>query len=60
MFLWYGLLYVVIAGYTSRGIRYGGQLVNDVRTVRDALRDARSAMFHVERDVDHCDERLLR
>ena len=37
MFLWYGLLYVVIAGYTSRGIRYGGVLASDVRHVREEL-----------------------
>jgi hypothetical protein len=58
MLLWYGLLYAVIAGYTSRRIRYGGELARDVRTLRQPLRDARNAMFHVERDFDYYDARF--
>jgi hypothetical protein len=58
MFLWYGLLYAVIAGYSSRGIRYGGELARDVRSVREPLKDARNAAFHVERDVDYYDDRF--
>jgi hypothetical protein len=58
MFVWYGLLYAVIAGSSSRGIRYGGELAKDVRILREPLRDARNAVFHVERDVDYYDDRF--
>jgi hypothetical protein len=58
MYMWYGLLSAVIAGYTSRKIPIRGLLRDDVRPLREPLRRARNAAFHVERDFDYYDKRL--
>ena len=58
MYIWYGLLWAVIAGYTSRRIWLCGQLREDIRPLREPLRDARNATFHVERDLDYYDPRF--
>jgi hypothetical protein len=59
MFLWHGLLYVVMAGYTARKIAIQGQLRDDIRSVREPLHDARNAMFHVEEDRDYYEDRFV-
>ncbi len=59
MYMWYSLLWAVIAGYTKRGIRLGGQLGEDIRPLREPLRDARNATFHVEDDLDYYDSRFV-
>jgi hypothetical protein len=58
MYLWYGLLYAVIAGYTSRRVRLRGQLREDISSIREPLKDARNATFHVERDLDYYEDRF--
>jgi hypothetical protein len=60
MFIWYGLLSALIAGLTSRRVRYRGALAKDVRTIREPLRNARNATFHIEHDVDYYEARFVR
>jgi hypothetical protein len=59
MFLWYGFLYVVLEGFTARRILSKGPLSIDVHQIREPLRNARHAMFHVDRDHDYYDPRLI-
>jgi hypothetical protein len=59
MYMWYGLLSAVIAGYTSRRIGFRGRLREDIRPLREPLRNARNAAFHVEQDFDYYDDRLI-
>lgn len=47
MYVWYGLLWSVIDGLTLRRARLQGGLRDDVRRVREPLRQARNAVFHV-------------
>ena len=58
LFVWSGLLFVVIEGMTQRRVRFGGNLVSDIRQIRDRMNDARNATFHVGRDDYAWDERL--
>jgi hypothetical protein len=60
MFMWYALLSAVIAGLTSRRVRYRGALAKDVHTIREPLRNARNATFHVEHHVACYEERFTR
>jgi hypothetical protein len=59
MYTWYGLLYVLIEGATQRRMRFQGELLRDVRQIRDALREARNATFHVGSPDTYVDDRLL-
>ena len=59
MYMWYGLLQVVIEGATQRRVRYGGEFLRDTRSVRRALEDSRNATFHVGSPDSYLDERLL-
>lgn len=58
-FVWYGFLYVVLEGFTARRVLSRGPVVIDVDQVRESLRNARHAMFHVDRDHDCYDLRLI-
>lgn len=59
MYTWYGLLYAVVEGLTDRKVRLGGQLVTDLRTIREPLREARNATFHVGGADAYWDMRLF-
>ena len=59
MYVWYGLLSAVIEGYYSRRIPVRGKLRDDLRPMRGPLRAARNATFHVEKDFDYYDDRLI-
>ena len=59
MYVWYGLFYAVIEGLTERKVRLGGRLAVDLRTIREPLRDARNATFHVGDSDGYWDMRLF-
>jgi hypothetical protein len=59
MYTWYGLLCAVIEGLTDRKVRLGGRLVADVRAIREPLREARNATFHVGGADAYWDKRLF-
>jgi hypothetical protein len=59
MYLWYALLYAVIKGLTDRQIKLGSPLVADLRAVREPLREARNATFHVGNKTKYWDMRLF-
>jgi hypothetical protein len=59
MYVWYGLLYAVIEGLTEREVKLGGTLVQDVRAIREPLRQARNATFHVGGEDTYWDMRLF-
>jgi hypothetical protein len=60
MFVWYGLLYVVVEGFTARQIILSeSPLSLDVEQIRQPLRDARDATFHVDRDHGYYDPRFV-
>jgi hypothetical protein len=59
MYMWYGLLWALIEGYTSRQIKICGQLREDIRPLREPLRTARHAAFHVDRDFDYYEPRFI-
>lgn len=59
MYIWYSLLYAVIAGYTRRRITLRGSLKADIRSLREPMRDARNATLHVEEDREYYDGRLI-
>jgi hypothetical protein len=58
MFLWYGLLWVVIEGCYARRIPFRGRMLADIRSLRNALQRGRDAVFHVSPDR-YYDERLF-
>jgi len=59
MYVWYGLLYAVIEGLTDRKVGVGGRLVNDIRAIREPLRQARNATFHTGGTNAYWDMRLF-
>ncbi|HEY1514866.1 MAG TPA: hypothetical protein VGF91_00520 [Solirubrobacteraceae bacterium] len=59
MYTWYGLLCAVIEGLTDRQVRLGGRLVTDLRAIREPLREARNATFHVGGADGYWDTRLF-
>jgi hypothetical protein len=59
MYMWYGLLYAVIEGLTQRRVRLGGRLVEDLRAIREPLKHARNATFHVGDGDAYWDMRLV-
>ena len=60
MYIWYGLLYAVIEGLTERRVRLGGRLVDDLRAIREPLREARNATFHVGAAEEYSGHATLR
>jgi hypothetical protein len=60
MFVWYALLYSVIEGFADRQIPLRGPFNRDLRAVRERLREARHAVFHVGDDDAYYDMRLFR
>lgn len=58
-YVWYGLLYALIEGLTERKVRCGGELARDVRAIREPLRQARNATFHVGGEDSYWDMRLF-
>jgi hypothetical protein len=47
MYLWYGLLWVVIEGFQDRRINLRGRFADDVERLTPTLRPCRNAIFHV-------------
>jgi hypothetical protein len=53
MYLWYGLLWVVIEGFQVRSIDLRGRFADDIERLAPTLRPCRNAIFHVpERNHD--------
>jgi hypothetical protein len=59
MYLWYSLLWSVIEGVQKHPVVIKGAFREDLRSVRNALRDARNAVMHVSDDA-YYDDRLFR
>jgi hypothetical protein len=58
MYLWYSLLWAVIEGVQKHRIIIQGAFLEDVRKVREPLREARNAIMHVSEDA-YFDRRLF-
>lgn len=58
LYLWYGLLWSVIEGFDTRGIKIRGPMRSDIDYVGDTLRRCRNAVFHVS-DKNQHDPRLF-
>jgi hypothetical protein len=58
LYVWCGLLFVLIEGMTQRRVRYAGKLANDIGEIREPLNAARNAAFHVGAKDSYWDERL--
>lgn len=59
MYLWYSLLWSVIEGIQKLPVVIGGAFRDDLRMVREPLREARNAVMHVSDDA-YFDRRLFR
>ena len=63
MFVWYGMLWAVIEACLDkkegREIVLRGRLLADIRTMENTLRRFRNAVFHVPKNGEYVDERLL-
>lgn len=59
MYIWYGLLCALIEGVAKRKVKYGGRLARDIREIREPLREARNATFHVGGADAYWDVRLF-
>jgi hypothetical protein len=59
MYLWYSLLWAVIEGVQKDRVVVAGRFREDLRSVRDALREARNAVMHVSDDA-YYDDRLFK
>jgi len=58
MYLWYSLLWSVVEGIQKHPVVVKGAFRNDVRKVREPLREARNAVMHVSDDA-YYDDRLF-
>jgi hypothetical protein len=58
LYVWCGLLFVLIEGMTERRVRYGGKLESDIGEIREPLNAARNATFRVGAQGSDSDERL--
>jgi hypothetical protein len=59
MFIWYALLWAVLEGCIDRKLDFRGRLQEDIERLSDTLRPFRNAIFHVPRDGDYVDKRLM-
>jgi hypothetical protein len=58
MYLWYSLLWSVIEGIQKHAVVVKGAFRDDLRNVREPLREARNAVMHVSDDA-YYDNRLF-
>lgn len=58
MYLWYSLLWSVIEGIQKHPVVIEGAFREDLRRVREPLREARNAVMHVSDDA-YYDDRLV-
>lgn len=58
MYLWYSLLWSVIEGIQKHSVVIKGTFREDLRKVREPLREARNAVMHVSDDA-YYDDRLF-
>jgi hypothetical protein len=58
MYLWYSLLWSVVEGIQKHPVVIKGAFRDDLRTVREPLREARNAVMHVSDDA-YFDDRLF-
>ena len=58
MYLWYSLLWSVIEGIHKHPVEIKGAFREDLRKVREPLREARNAVMHVSEDA-YFDDRLF-
>lgn len=59
MYLWYSLLWAVIEGVQKHPVEIAGRFRDDLRDVREPLREARNAVMHVSEEA-YYDDRLFK